>query len=148
MLAVKIREAAVTDFNEIMVLFGKLWPDRYLHKEDMFTVFSRGLRGLSDKYICAVIGEKVIGFCAVAYVNNFWQEGHIAYIYAMIVDDSQRGKGIGTRLLAEAYASAQLAGCKKIELDSGFQREGAHQFYEKNGYSKRAFLFSKDIVQQ
>lgn len=147
-MEVKYREATMEDFSDIFVLFGQLWPGRNLHKEDMFAVFSRGLNGSTDKYICAVTDDKVIGFCAIAYVNNFWQEGLIAYIYAMIVNESQRGKSIGTRLLEEACKLAQMAGCKKIELDSGFQREGAHKFYEKNDYSKRAFLFSKDIAKQ
>lgn len=145
-MEVKYREATTEDFSDIFMLFGQLWPDRTLHRDDMFAVFSRGLNGSADKYICAVTGGKVIGFCSIAYVNNFWQEGRIAYIYAMIVDDSLRGQGIGTRLLAEAGTLARMAGRKKIELDSGFQREGAHKFYEKNGYMKRAFLFSKDIA--
>lgn len=38
------------------------------------------------------------------------------------------------------------AGCKRIELDSGFHREQAHKMYEHIGFNKRAFLFSKEIV--
>lgn len=31
---------------------------------------------------------------------------------------------------------------KRVELDSGFQREKAHEFYLKLGFEKRAYLFS------
>jgi GNAT superfamily N-acetyltransferase len=63
----------------------------------------------------------------------------------MIVDDSLRGKGIGSSLLEKAFDIAKLMGCKKIELDSGFPREKAHKFYEKIGFEKRAYLFSRDV---
>lgn len=36
-------------------------------------------------------------------------------------------------------------GCKKIELDSGFPRDKAHKFYEKIGFEKKAYLFSRDL---
>lgn len=141
---VQIREVDKADFEAVFSLFKQLWPDKQLHKDDMFTVYSRGIDENNDKYICAVIDGKVIGFCAIAFMNNFWQEGRIAYIYAMVVDNSLRGYGIGAQLLNEAYSIASLNGCNKLELDSAFHRESAHKFYERNGYVKRAYLFSKD----
>lgn len=109
------------------------------------TVFSRGLQSDSDQYLCAEKDRRVIGFCSFAIVNNFWQEGYIAYVYAMIVDNSFRGQGIGGKLIKNASDSAKMRGCKKIELDSAFPREKAHKFYERNGFEKRAYLFSKTL---
>jgi len=144
-MGVIIRDSKVEDFNDVLCLFGQLWPNKELNPNDLKLVFNRGIQSETDKYICAVEYEKVIGFCALAVVNNFWQEGTIAYVYAMIVDDSFRGKGIGTSLLEMAFDIAKLMGCKKIELDSGFPREKAHNFYEKIGFEKRAYLFSMDL---
>lgn len=140
-----IRDSKIADFNDVLSLFGQLWPNKELNPNDLKTVFNRGIQSDTDKYICAEENGKVIGFCALAVVNNFWQEGHIAYVYAMIVDDSFRGKGIGTSLLEKAFDIAKLMGCKKIELDSGFPREKAHKLYEKIGFEKRAYLFSRDL---
>lgn len=112
----------------------------------MRTVFERGIHSNTDRYLCAEQNGDVIGFCAYAIMNNFWQEGRIAYVYAMIVDEELRGQGIGSELLNAAAQYAKEDGCKKIELDSGFHREKAHQFYvDKMGFEKRAFLFSKDL---
>ena len=143
---IQIRPSISGDFEDIVLLFGQLWPGKELHKDDLLAVYSEGMTGSTDSYLSAVRDGKVIAFCSMAFMHCFWQEGRIAYIYAMIVDDSLRGTGIGTRLLEEAYAVAKSHGCKKIELDSGFHREAAHKFYEKNNYVKRAFLFSKDIA--
>jgi GNAT superfamily N-acetyltransferase len=144
-MGILIRDSKLEDFNDVLTLFGQLWPNKELHPNDLQTVYNRGTHSDTDRYICAEENGKVIGFCALAIVNNFWQEGQIAYIYAMIVDDSLRGKGIGSSLLEKAFDIAKLMGCKKIELDSGFPREKAHKFYEKIGFEKRAYLFSRDV---
>lgn len=140
-----IRNSKFEDFNDVFSLFGQLWPNKELHVNDLMTVFNRGIQSDSDKYICAELNGKIIGFCAFTIVNNFWQEGYIAYVYAMVVDDSHRNNGIGTSLLDKAFDLAKSSGCKKIELDSGFPREKAHKFYERIGFEKRAYLFSKDL---
>jgi hypothetical protein len=45
--------------------------------------------------------------------------------------------------IPKTISIAKELGCKRFELDSGFQREGAHKFYESIGFEKRAYLFSK-----
>ncbi len=142
-----IRIAVTQDFPGVLSLFHQLWPGRVLNEPAMKTVFERGLNSNTDLYLCAELDGHLIGFSAYAIMNNFWQEGRIAYVYAMIVDEEQRGKGIGSELLKTAFVHAQKSGCKRIELDSGFPREKAHRFYmEKMGFEKRAFLFSRDLL--
>lgn len=145
-MEITIRNARIEDFEDIFILFEQLWPDKELNFKSLRTVFERGMKSQSDEYICAELDNKVIGFCALAIVNNFWQEGYIAYIYSMIVEDSFRGKGVGTSILEKAFDIAKQRDCKRVELDSGFPREKAHKFYETLGFEKRAFLFSKIIL--
>lgn len=140
-----IRDSEIEDFNDVFLLFKQLWPNKELNYQDLKTVFNRGIPSDNDKYICAELDNKVVGFCSFAIVNNFWQEGYIAYVYAMIVDDCCRNSGIGRKILDKAVSIAKLNDCKKIELDSGFHRENAHMFYERIGFEKRGYLFSKDI---
>jgi GNAT superfamily N-acetyltransferase len=140
-----IRNSELEDFDDVVLLFRQLWPNKELHINELRAVFNRGMQFDNDEYICAELNNRIIGFCAFSIVNNFWQEGYIAYIYAMIVDDSYRSYGIGTNLIEKAFDIAKLRGCKKIELDSGFPREKAHKFYERIGFEKRAYLFSKDL---
>jgi GNAT superfamily N-acetyltransferase len=144
-MEVQYRNAKPGDFPGIYLLFKQLWLNKELHEEDLRTVFDRGLQSKFDHYLCAEAEGKVIAFCALAVVNNFWQEGRIAYVYAMVVDEPFRGNGIGRKLLDQAYKTARVEGCKKIELDSAFHRVKAHGFYEAIGFEKRAFLFSKDL---
>lgn len=59
-------------------------------------------------------------------------------IETLWVEESVRGKGLGSRLLAQAEAEAKEAGCTRALLDTfEFQAPG---FYEKQGYSRFAVL--------
>jgi ribosomal protein S18 acetylase RimI-like enzyme len=141
-MPISIRSASPEDFDAVYRLFGQLWPNKPLNRSELQRVFDRGVSSGTDELLCAVSGDDVIGFCAYAIVNNFWQEGHISYIYAMVVDEAYRGRGYGTLLLNEAIDRSRRRGMKRVELDSGFPRERAHRFYEKLGFEKRAYLFS------
>lgn len=141
-MSVTIRRAAAEDFEQVYPLFGQLWQGKILDRDALFRVFERGALSDSDVLLCAVSDNKVVGFCAYAVVNNLWQEGQIAYVYAMVVDEPVRGQGIGSQLIREVIAGSKHRGLKRVELDSAFPREKAHAFYEMLGFEKRAFLFS------
>lgn len=58
-----------------------------------------------------------------------WDSLHIDYLW---VDDRERGKGLGTRLMRYLEAEAQARGCRWSTLTTfDFQARG---FYEKLGY--------------
>ncbi len=66
-------------------------------------------------------------------------------MYVSYRDRSERGelRNIGSKLIEEVIVRSKQLGMKRVELDSGFQREKAHQFYSsKLGFEKRAYLFS------
>lgn len=139
---ISIRKAVCEDFDGVYPLFQQLWQNKVLDKNALQVVFNRGVLSDTDELLCAELSGELIGFCSYAIVNNLWQEGYISYMYAMVVDEKHRGKGIGTRLIKESIADSKNKGLKRLELDSGFHRPQAHEFYEKLGFEKRAFLFS------
>ncbi|MDP4089402.1 MAG: GNAT family N-acetyltransferase, partial [Bacillota bacterium] len=126
---ITIRNSRQEDFQDITVLFRQLWPGKELNTDDLSVVYNRGLSSVTDKYLSVEAEGRVIGFCAMSVVNNFWQAGHIAYVYAMIVDEPLRGRGIGRNILEKAFEIAKAEGCRKMELDSAFHRVKAHEFY-------------------
>ena len=61
----------------------------------------------------------------------------------MVVAESARGEGAGTRLL-EAMEEALLArGATRLELTSNLKRTDAHAFYEKRGWVRQGLRFEK-----
>ena len=142
---IEIREARPEDFNNVFVLLKQLWEKNELQQNKLESVFLRSLVCDDDKYFCACSKDKLIGFCSVVIKDSLWQEGKIGYINELVVDVSHRGNGIGMGLLNKAIEFAKENMCKRIELDSAFFREEAHKFYLKNGFEKRAYLFSKEL---
>jgi ribosomal protein S18 acetylase RimI-like enzyme len=140
-----IRIAVKKDFDDVFRLLKQLWPDEELDKNALFTVFSRAIESRDDFCFCAEVGGRVVGFCALYVRNSFWQEGLLGYIGELIVDEPFREQGIGTALLNTAANKARETGCRKVELDSAFDRKEAHEFYEKVGFKRRAYLFSRDL---
>lgn len=137
-----IRNAQAQDFGELYPLFEQLWPNKPINRDELKKAFERGAESDNDELLCAVQDGRAVGFCAYAVVNNLWQEGQIGYIYALVVDETLRGKGVGSKLIGESLKNAKARGLKRMELDSGFHRERAHEFYEKLEFEKRAYLFS------
>jgi len=137
-----IRKATENDFEKVYPLLEQLWPNKELDKAALKIVFNRGVHSNADELFCLDHSDEVIGFCAYAIVNNLWQAGYISFMYAMVIEEKYRGKGFGTMLIKESLKDSKAKGLKRMELDSAFHREKAHEFYLKLGFEKRAFLFS------
>ena len=56
------------------------------------------------------------------------------YVQAVAVDESGRGKGVGSALLQNAEHTARTAGCERITLDVAVNNDGARRLYERLGY--------------
>lgn len=138
-----IRGVTRDDYQGILSLLKQLWPDKTLNEDRTRLVFEHGLQ--QDIYLCAEIGGEVVGFCSIVIKHSLWQEGKIAYVSELVVDEKVRGNKIGTALLERAMELSEESGCKRIELDSAFHRQKAHEFYSSMGFEKRAYLFSKTL---
>jgi GNAT superfamily N-acetyltransferase len=69
-------------------------------------------------------------------------------VEALVVEASQRSKGIGERLMAEAESWARSYGSGSVSLYSGSARKDAHRFYARIGYARAATseLMRKQLV--
>jgi len=70
--------------------------------------------------------------------------GYIKVNGLAVLPEFQR-QGIGKMLMERVEKRASECGASAIGLASGFQRTGAHEFYEHLGYQKLSFWFRKDI---
>jgi GNAT superfamily N-acetyltransferase len=61
--------------------------------------------------------------------------GRLACIDLFAVEEGERGKGVGSDLLAEALRRAQALGCKRVELRLPGPRDDRHDFFESHGFS-------------
>ncbi len=65
------------------------------------------------------------------------------YIAEIAIDENQRSKGYGTKIIEDIIAYAQKNGYKRVILDADFRNPKAKALYEKIGfkvYNKKSFL--------
>lgn len=90
-------------------------------------------------------GDKVVGFIGCVSYLAFELENEGIKIIALTVSKEYRRKGIGAELLKTAEQWAKENGIEVVLLNSGLPREGAHAFYESQGYFKKSYGFIKRI---
>ena len=59
----------------------------------------------------------------------------------VFVDESQRGSGLGTKLVQEVIAAAREAGCYKLIATSRTSRPKAHELYRRLGFENHGVEF-------
>jgi ribosomal protein S18 acetylase RimI-like enzyme len=141
-----IRRCRSDDFDAVLALLRQLWPARELDVAALRDVYRKGLASDRQAYLCAADpGEKLIAFGSLSVRNSIWQQGPLANVDELVVDEQWRGRGIGTDLLERLSDCAREMGCRRIELDSALHRKEAHAFYESRGFERMSFLFTRPL---
>ncbi len=112
-------------------------PENYLEK--MTRVFANGGR------MCVVEHEeKILGIAVYRLLDNTAFDRQL-YVDDLITDEGMRSKGVGRALLVFLQEKARKEKCGSIALDSGTQRQRAHQFYFREGFIIPSFHFGKAV---
>jgi GNAT superfamily N-acetyltransferase len=83
----------------------------------------------------AVVADNIAGFISGAFIPLFHANEKMLRITALCVDELQRGKGIGKKLVYAIESWCKGKTCFYIEVTSGAHRENdAHPFYLHLGY--------------
>lgn len=90
----------------------------------------------NSKLFVACKGELVVGYIQMSDYENTYHQS-LKNVITLAVDNQYQHLGIGSALLETAEKWAKSEGSLGIRLVSGFERESAHQFYEKHGYQIR-----------
>ncbi|MBB5856093.1 GNAT family N-acetyltransferase [Amycolatopsis umgeniensis] len=132
----EIRPARDTDAPAVTALLTELgYPDNSV--EDVRRRLERWSRHPEGAALVAESDDGVIGVVAVVAIPLFEKEGSVGRIVALVVDEAQRGTGVGRELVAAAEAEAMRWDCVAMEVTSSRHRTGAHAFYRARGYEDR-----------
>jgi len=140
-----IRGCCSEDFTGIVELLRQHWPDEEVRETSLRGVFERGLASPRQRYICAELDSRVVGFGSLTLKNSLRQEGTVGHVDELVVDRDHRCRGIATLLMQRIEELAVGVGCGRLELDSAFHFKEAHAFYEQRRFERRALLFSKAL---
>jgi GNAT superfamily N-acetyltransferase len=80
-------------------------------------------------------GQEIVGTTTlIVYTTPFWIKARLDEV---VVDESARGKGVGTALVKASLEIARKKGVEVVELQSGVQREAANKLYPSLGFKLR-----------
>ncbi len=86
-----------------------------------------------------------VGRVFVYILSNELHDQPFGLIEDLYVDDSYRGKGLGTTLLTEAIEVAKGERCYKLLCTSRHERAQLHEWYQKHGLNNHGLAFRMDI---
>jgi GNAT superfamily N-acetyltransferase len=138
-----IREAKKTDVVALANLSGELgYPSTITEMENRFNKLSVK----SDNGIYVAELNSIVGWIHVAVIQSLESNPFIE-ICGLVVAESYRGMGIGTRLVSMAESWAQEKGYNKIRVRTNILREETRMFYRKVGFQikKTQEVFDKII---
>lgn len=140
-----IRECNPGDFEQVRCLLEQLKTEKSSKRDLSQAVFCRSLASDTQFYFCAIKNDSLIGFGSFALKNNLWGEKCLGHVNVLIVDEKYRGQGIGAKLLERLVRVGLEKGCKRVDLDSPYDRKESHGFYKHCSFVERGLVFSKEL---
>ncbi len=95
--------------------------------------------------LVAKINGQTIATAVLYYIAVAVRNKRYALLEGLVVDESQRGQGVGTEFFKKCVETAKEKSCYKIIFTSGSDRESAHKFYQKHGFKKWGLEFRMDL---
>jgi GNAT superfamily N-acetyltransferase len=135
---INIREAQVTDLEDLLMLYSVLYGSSVLKRDkEMDKIWKHMITDQNYHIIVAEEDGKIVSTCTCVIIQNLTFEHRPYAIVENIVTHSEyRAQGLATACLQEAQRFAERAGCFKITLSTSSRLPSTHKFYEKLGYNK------------
>ncbi|WP_293600215.1 GNAT family N-acetyltransferase [Polynucleobacter sp. 39-46-10] len=80
--------------------------------------------------------EKILGMVNLLFTESTALGSKVAILEDMVVLDTFRGEGIGSKLIDYAIGEAKNEGCKRITLLADIENTKAQSFYQMKGFVK------------
>ena len=144
---IRIRRAEEADLPEVIRLQHQLGPNEPpMSLDDAAAVFVL-MQSYPDNVVyVAELDGAIVGTFTLLVMDKLGHNGKPAGIVEdVVVDEPQRGTGIGGEMMRFAMDHCRERGCYKLALSSNALRTGAHAFYERLGFKKHGLSFLIDL---
>jgi len=122
----KASEKLLSAMQGLMAQLTAVPPPKLAELDEMLA------SGATSLFLACQTDETIIGMAALSVFRV--PSGLKAWIEDVIVDEAQRGKGIGQALTEACIEHARALGVSSIHLTSNPKRIAANQLYQKLGF--------------
>ncbi|MBX9768781.1 MAG: GNAT family N-acetyltransferase [Bdellovibrionales bacterium] len=100
----------------------------------------------ADGYELVAIEEhgKILALMGYRFLADYVRGRHL-YIDDLVSTETARSKGLGAELLTYAEKIAAEKGCRSLRLCTGVENTRGIEFYERNGWVRRAYAYTKKL---
>lgn len=142
-MTVTVRDAAATDVQAIVDLLAQLGhPISTETVEGQLALLAGTGR---DRVLVAESDGVVLGVLSLHWTPLLHRDKPLGRVTALVVDEAARGRGIGSRLVAEGEQVLREARCSAVEVTSNVRRAEAHDFYLGLGYGQPSAYFRRSL---
>ncbi len=140
-----IRDITADDYAGIAALWQTELQCPAVTAKSLAVTMEKMRRDPAYATFVAVADEEIVGFATVVRVLAAEHPSGYMKMNGIAVRRDHQRAGVGKALMARVEAFARERGASQIGLASGLQRAGAHAFYERLGYKKGSYYFSKSL---
>ena len=137
-----IRQAETRDAPGIARLVGQLG---YAATADEVSERLTVMASEGRTVLVAEVGGAVAGVLSTSVMRVLHRPAPVGRISMLVVDERQRGGGIGAALVRAAEAALAQQGCYMVEVTSNVARVDAHRFYERLGYEQTSVRLAREL---
>lgn len=143
-----IREATRADLPAIIDLYVRadLETGERIPLSRAEAIFEQMQRTPDYHLYVAEVGGALVGTFALLIMVNLGHQGSPSGVVEDVaVAPEHQGAGLGRQMMRYAADLCRARGCYKLVLSSNTRRGGAHQFYERLGFTRHGYSFRLDL---
>lgn len=138
---IAFRVATIKDLEGIVKMLADdaLGSEREKYEHPLPTSYVKAFDAIAEdpnnELIVACLGDGIIGVLQITFVPYLtYQGGWRATIEGVRTSSSERGKGVGTKLIQWVIERSKERGCHLVQLTTDKKRGDALRFYERLGF--------------
>ncbi len=146
-----VRPAVIADLDALLALYAEIRPEKPpVPRSPELDGTWRAMLADPSIRIAVVEHDGVPRATAMLAIIPSIAKGPVPFgvIEHVVTAAAARGQGLAERLMRRLIDEAWRAGCYKVMLLSGAQRDGAHRLYDKLGFdgdAERGFVLKRPL---
>lgn len=134
--------ASAPDLERCFPIMKELRP--HLSYEDFLSIYTDSHKNDGYEIVAIEENNQILAIMGYRFLSDYVRGRHI-YIDDLVTTERIRSRGLGAELLKFAEDLANSSGCQSLRLCTGIENERGMKFYDRQGWTKRAFAYTKKI---
>jgi ribosomal protein S18 acetylase RimI-like enzyme len=146
MATVNIREATLADASVIVRLIGEhaaASGEQSPITEDYIAIY---FANPTSKILLAEVQNRVVGLLSYSIRPDLFHANPSCLLEELIVEETARGQGVGSALVAELFSRLTLLACAEVSAAVMPTNQRAIKFYQAHGLIEEALYLEKHLT--